>query len=175
MNTKLEDSLVQDFPDIFRDWQGDPAQTCMAWGVECPAAWEPAIRAACQEITAQVRRVNSQYPTLEFCVIADQVKEKFGTLRFYWHSEWANFPQAVLPEHQEAMHQAHHCIDGAVAVAERITSLVCGDCGTPNSRPAIPQAWGNCCVACDTLRRADTKRRIQELDQHVAERHVEKE
>lgn len=180
MNTKLEYSLVQDFPEIFRDWHGDPTQTCMAWGIECPAAWEPAIRAACQEITAQVRRVNSQHPTLGLRVTADQIKEKFGTLRFYWHSECALWKDVdwrfdhPLPEHEAAVKQAHHCIDGAVAVAERITSLVCGDCGTPNSRPEIAQAWGNCCVACDALRRADTKRRIQELDQHVAERHLEK-
>jgi len=170
MTPELEDSLVQDFPDIFRDWHGDAAHTCMAWGVSCPAAWEPAIRAACQEITAQVRRVNLQHPTLGFCVIADQIKEKFGTLRFYWHSEcllWTT-SDGVLPEHQAAVDQAHHCIDGAVAVAERITSLVCADCGTPNSRPEIAQAWGNCCVTCDALRRTDTERRIQELDRRVA-------
>ena len=172
MTPELEDRLVQDFPVIFRDWRGDPAQTCMAWGVECPAAWEPAIRAACQEMAAQVRRVNSQHPTLGFRVIADQVKEKFGTLRFYWHSECALWtaPEAVLPEHQAAVDQAHAVLAGAVAVAERITSLVCGDCGTPNSRPEIAQAWGNICVACDALRRTEYERRIQELDRRAAER-----
>lgn len=151
MNAALENKLVQDFPEIFRDaiTLGGTPQT---WGIKCPAAWEPAIRAVCQEITAQVRRVCEQHPTLGFRVVADQIQDKFGRLHFYWHSECSLWIEAglgsgftdeqydaeiaaILPEHQAAVDRAHHCIDGAVAVAERIARLVFAPGGTLNSQP----------------------------------------
>lgn len=172
MKPELEDRLVQEYPEIFRDWRGDPQHTCMAWGIECPAAWEPAIRAVCVTIAHEVRRVREQHPTLGFRVIADQIKEKFGTMRFYWHSEctlWTD-PAAVLPEHEAAVNAAHERINGAICCAEQITALVCADCGTPNSANPRRPMWGNLCERCDTERTARNEQRTAEWNRRRAER-----
>ena len=74
MNDALEQGLFQDFPQIFRDWGGDPIETCMAWGIAVGDGWHDLIRKLCVDIMA----LN---PPEEFK--AEQVKEKFGELRFY--------------------------------------------------------------------------------------------
>lgn len=74
MSPELEHQLVADFPQIFRDYGGDPSKTCMAFGIECGDGWEPLIRRLCESIMAT-------NPPQDFC--ASQIKEKFGGLRFY--------------------------------------------------------------------------------------------
>ncbi len=172
MQSELEDRLVQEYPEIFRDWRGDPQHTCMAWGIECPAAWEPAIRAACMTIAHEVQIVRERHPTLGFRVVADQIKEKWGTLRFYWHSECTLWSEPVdpLPEHEAAVNAAHERIHGAICCAEQITALVCADCGTPNSANPRRTMWGNLCERCDTERTARNEQRTAEWNQRRAER-----
>jgi len=128
----------------------------MAWGIECPSAWEPVIRAVCATIASEVRRVNERHPTLGFRVIADQIKEKWGTLRFYWHSEcelWKTV-ETPVPEHEAAVSEALDRIAGATVCAERLTALICADCGAPNSANPRRPMWGNWCERCHTARTA---------------------
>ena len=75
MKESLELALVKDFPGIFRDYRGDPMKTCMAFGLEIGDGWEPLIRKLC---TAIIEAGGDD-------VVADQVKEKWGSLRFYYH------------------------------------------------------------------------------------------
>jgi hypothetical protein len=75
MNDEKEEKLVKDFPQIFRDWHGDVMSTCMFWGLECGTGWEPLLRKLCEDIMAT-------NPPADFR--AEQVKSKFGGLRFYY-------------------------------------------------------------------------------------------
>ena len=34
MNEKLQLQLVQEFPNLYKNFRGDPAKTCMAFGIE---------------------------------------------------------------------------------------------------------------------------------------------
>ena len=83
MKTELEKKLVEQFPKILRDYRGDMMQTCMAWGMECGDGWYnlleecfTKLQHVCDLISKDGREVQ---------VIADQIKEKYGTLRFYYH------------------------------------------------------------------------------------------
>jgi hypothetical protein len=79
MDKKKEQKLLEEFPDIFRDYyEKDITQSCMPWGICCGNGWYDLLRLLCLEITILSRDKNIQ-------VIADQVKEKFGGLRFYFH------------------------------------------------------------------------------------------
>ena len=69
MNAEVEEKLVKDFPQIFRDWHGDPMVTCMSWGLEIGTGWEPLLRKLCEDIMATNPHENFR---------AEQVKEKFG-------------------------------------------------------------------------------------------------
>lgn len=76
MNKPLEVTLVTNYPIIFKDYGGDMRKTCMAWGMECGNGWFKLIDDMCYNIT---HLIGDQ----DIKVIANQVKEKFGGLRFY--------------------------------------------------------------------------------------------
>lgn len=80
MDERLEKKLVEKFPIIFREYRGDPKKTCMSWGMSCGNGWFLLIYKLCRDITKLTERKNIQ-------VIAHQVKEKFGSLRFYYGIE----------------------------------------------------------------------------------------
>lgn len=78
MNSELDKKLVEKYPDIFRDRRSDPRETLMCWGFECGDGWYNLIDTLCNNIQMHVKI--KQCPP----VVATQVKEKFGTLRFYY-------------------------------------------------------------------------------------------
>lgn len=53
----------------------------MAFGIECPDGWYSLLYAMCQRL----ERIQDEYG---ITVVADQVKEKYGSLRFYNHIEF---------------------------------------------------------------------------------------
>lgn len=81
MKKELELKLVKEFPIIFKDYGGDMRKTCMAWGISVNDGWFDLIRNLCKEINNIIKGTDLK-------VIADQVKEKFGTLRFYYHIDF---------------------------------------------------------------------------------------
>lgn len=77
MDKELELKLVEKYPVIFRDYGGDMRETCMAWGMTCGNGWYKLIDNLCQDIMDLIGDNDIE-------VIAEQVKEKFGGLRFYY-------------------------------------------------------------------------------------------
>lgn len=80
MEKELEKFLVEKYPDIFRDYRGDPRKTCMAFGMSCEKGWYQIINSMCRDISKLIKNK-------DIIFVADQVKEKFGGLRFYYHLE----------------------------------------------------------------------------------------
>jgi len=74
MDKILQDALIKDFPVLFQDVNKPMTQTCMCWGCSCSRGWEPLLR-----------RTFEKLAVLQPPVILDQVKEKFGGLRIYYH------------------------------------------------------------------------------------------
>ena len=68
-------------------------------------------------------REERKVPELVEQVVAGQIKEKFGTLRFYYHG-------------------GDDYIRGLVSMADAMTSRVCEDCGAPGTaRSTKQQRW----------------------------------
>ena len=123
MREELELALVKDFPQIFRDWHGDPMQTCMAFGLEVGDGWEPLLRKLCTDIMAN-------NPHENFC--AAQVKEKFGGLRFYTNGGSEEINKFIDKAEEESYKTCENC-----GTKENVTSTgawiatLCGDCRKP--------------------------------------------
>lgn len=111
MNEELDKELCKKYPKIFADRSGKPNETAMCWGFSCGDGWYNIIDALCQSIQSEIdvsysnrenaikfnNMVSSDEPwpwdniPREFRdvpdvidqVVAIQVKEKFGGLRFY--------------------------------------------------------------------------------------------
>ena len=80
MKAELDAALVRDFPLLYSDRNAPMQTTCMCWGFECGDGWEPLIRALSAKLEAAIAALpEADRPNYK----AMQVKEKFGTLRFY--------------------------------------------------------------------------------------------
>lgn len=55
----------------------------MCWGFECRDGWEPIIRRAAEKLEVLIKTFIADHPDTTFLPTASQVKEKYGTLRFY--------------------------------------------------------------------------------------------
>lgn len=84
MKAELDEALVKDFPLLFRNRYASMNQTAMCWGFECGDGWEPIIRRAAEKLEPLIKAAIAINPEeKDFVPCASQVKEKFGTLRFY--------------------------------------------------------------------------------------------
>lgn len=77
MRDELNKILQEKYPDILSDMYGDMSQTCMAFGIECPDTWYNLINDTLEGLT----KVQKDF---DVKIKAQQIKEKYGTLRFYY-------------------------------------------------------------------------------------------
>lgn len=91
MREELDKALVNDFPLLYRDRYGDMRSTSMCWGFDCGDGWEPLIRRLSEKLEPIIKDKDLECR-------ASQVKEKYGTLRFYMTSAtdemWAYIDEA---------------------------------------------------------------------------------
>lgn len=108
MREDLDRKLVADFPNLFCDRDGDPRFTCMVWGFPGDG-WYRIIREAAKKLEPLIVAYKNEHPGDE-APRAAQVKEKYGTLRFY------------LSSGTDEMFRI-------ASEAERKSMTVCEDCG----------------------------------------------
>jgi hypothetical protein len=106
MSPELTKQLYDKFPDLFKEKDLPPEQTCMFWGFACSDGWYNIIYTLCSLIQIHQKSQKPDYKP----VVVRQVKEKFGTLRFYYYG-------------------GDDTVFGMVAYAEAISGMTCEDCG----------------------------------------------
>lgn len=142
MRKELDEQLCAKYPLIFRDRHEDPSKTCMYWGLDVGDGWYNIIDALCANIqnhidnrleeieltkkwnanvndpsyewTAIVERKERPVPEPVEQVVAIQVKEKFGGLRFYYMG-------------------GDEYIRGLENMAESMSYRTCEVCGAPGT------------------------------------------
>jgi hypothetical protein len=112
MDKLLDEKLCADFPKLFTDRYGNMQETAMCWGFECGAGWEPIIR----EASAKLEAINNKIKDPEQYIRASQIKEKYGTLRFYISSVPSEFGDEAFAATDEA---------------EKKSEEICEECGKP--------------------------------------------
>jgi hypothetical protein len=130
MTSEQDRSLCEKHPKIFKNRNGSIQETCMAWGFECGSGWFNIIDTLCEAIQHHVdwkSRLMSTEEREYFQVTADQVKEKFGGLRFYYSG-------------------GDEEIRGMVDMAELMSHKICELCGSPG----IKRSSGWVVVRCDS-------------------------
>lgn len=121
MQAELELKLFTNYDSIFRDRHRSPQQTTMAWGIDTPDQWYDVIDELCTKL--------KHLEEVHGCeVVATQVKEKFGMLRFYY---WC--PNGASDE-------AYEEIDNLIGEAEAKTAKICIKCGS-NEGEFIRTGW----------------------------------
>lgn len=131
MNEANTKRLLTAFPTLYGDHDKPMTETCMCWGFECGDGWFDLIfnlsKAIEQEAESSgITRSSDLWPR------AVQIKEKFGTLRFYV----ANGSKAIYD---------------LIEKAEARSAQTCEDCGLPG----ITREGGwvhTTCNVCEGLR-----------------------
>ena len=122
MRKELDDLLCERYPDIFIDRYADKTVTGMCWGFCCGNGWFELIDSLCAEISSHVRAGTSPP------VVARQVKEKFGRLRFRFRG-------------------GDDEIRRLVGLAEDLSETICETCGRAGANYlGVPQ--GVLCPEC---------------------------
>ena len=130
MKQELDAQLCERYPKMMVNRNKSMMETTMYWGFECGDGWfniidqlmgniqhhidwkerqrEVAIRFNSKAASGEMREVPEEISQ----VTVDQVKEKFGTLRFYYTG-------------------GDDYIDGLVSMAESMSGVTCETCGNP--------------------------------------------
>lgn len=156
MSPDLDKKLCEEFPSIFRNRNADKTQSCMHWGFECGDGWYNIIRGICLAVTNNYSTskdlkadgrflppdVDIHHPDFDSyfwhhtgagLVIADQVKEKYGMLRFYYRMEWSEQDQKMAELYPKtaaiiAAEQRSY-VEGIMCMAETMSAITCEDSG----------------------------------------------
>lgn len=145
MKDELQTALLEKYPKIFAVSDGRKLLPFPMFGIECSDGWYDIINQLCFQIQNYIDWNNQQRLSLleknpnnikvqeEIPqVIVSQVKEKFGTLRFYYDG-------------------GDNRIDGMVRMAEAMSSVICETCGNRGHRRGAGWIY----TACDAHSRAE--------------------
>jgi hypothetical protein len=121
MHVDLDSKLCEKYPEIFADRFKPMTETCMCWGFECGDGWYNIIDHLCDEIQRHINWKNRDGLVVAQ-VVAEQVKEKFGTLRFYYRG-------------------GDDYISGLVSMAEAMSGVTCEQCGKPGTTKPSQTGW----------------------------------
>ena len=138
MRQKLDKLLCEKYPKMMVNRNKDMKETCMCWGFECGDGWFNILDQLMGNIQHHIDWNNKnfekgykQYKQVPQ-VTLDQVKEKFGTLRFYYSG-------------------GDDEISGMVRMAESMSGVTCEGCGNLGERRG--GGWVHTyCTPCEEAR-----------------------
>jgi hypothetical protein len=113
MKKELDEYLCKTYPKMMVNRDKNMQETCMCWGFECGDGWFPILNQLMGNIQHHIDWKNRTEEVVAQ-VTLDQVKEKFGTLRFYYTG-------------------GDDYISGLVSMAESMSGITCETCGKPGT------------------------------------------
>ena len=127
MTPEKDKELCEKYPEIFKDRYSPRRESCMSFGCDVGDGWFDLLDVLCGQVQHHVDHLFERQTYLvksgqmksedvkskeHFQVVAAQVKEKFGGLRFYVHG--------ADPE-----------VLGMISMAESMSYRICEQCGNP--------------------------------------------
>jgi hypothetical protein len=135
MDQKLENQLLEKYPEFFSNILKSPTESCISTGIECGNGWYDLIDLICYKVENLNKNIkdrnrliagnNEEIIDFKF----DQIKEKFGGLRAYYSG-------------------GDHYIRGLVSMAEMMSYKICEVCGNRGK----PNKSGWISTLCDSCR-----------------------
>lgn len=130
MSPEKEKILCQKYPKIFRS-QKDNSEPLEMWGLECNDGWFELIDTLCTKIQSHIdwrsKNIQDAEQLESLQVVADQIKDKFGGLRFY-------------------VHGGDDTTNAFISFAESMSTKICETCGQPGKQQG-DRGWIH--TACD--------------------------
>jgi len=144
--------LCEKYPKMMVNRNKNMQETCMCWGFECGDGWFNILDQLMGNIQHHIDWKNKKQEVVPQ-VTLDQVKEKFGTLRFYYTG-------------------GDDYISGLVSMAESMSGVTCEGCGG-QAETNWPKAEGGgiggwvrtICQPCETKRQEERNKANEEYEQ----------
>ena len=134
MRQELDRLLCEKYPKMMVNRNKNMQETCMCWGFECGDGWFNILDQLMGNIQHHIDWKNRKEEVIAQ-VTLDQVKEKFGTLRFYYSG-------------------GDDAIDGMVRMAESMSGVTCEECSAP-AQTHGPGWIRTICKPCETKRETE--------------------
>lgn len=142
MRKDLDRLLCEKYPSLYRDRQGDPRQTLMCFGFEVNSGWYRLLDHMSGLITGQADKEG-------FDPVAQQIKEKYGTLRV-----------AILGLAGDEYSA------GVIRAAGLLSSRVCECCGSSQAQTFTDGWWRSLCHLCNDVYKQGGRLRGRPLVEH---------
>lgn len=127
MSPELDRKLVAAYPMLYKQRHLPASETCMYWGFSCDDGWYDLLN----ECSAKLEELNKTLPE-DSRIVAMQVKEKFGGLRFYAKGGTKEVADAMNAAIREAEGKSYKTCEYCGKVGEeRPTSwirVLCSEC-----------------------------------------------
>jgi hypothetical protein len=159
MDDTMSRQLIEKYPKIFAGVPRPDGKGNYPFWLECGKGWYDMLDTLCAGIQNHVDNKNSQYDYKvkrgeakeedrpNYQVVASQVKEKFGGLRFYTLGN-------------------DEFVDGLISMAEGMSYKICEVC----SKPGKIGGRGWITTMCEPCRELDNKRKADYEEKYAAER-----
>jgi hypothetical protein len=144
MKRENDEYLCKTYPKMMVNRNKDMQETCMCWGFECGDGWFNILNMLMGNIQHHIDWKNRTEEVVAQ-VTLDQVKEKFGTLRFYYSG-------------------GDDYISGLVSMAESMSGVTCESCGNPAGVQNNGGWMRAICDPCETKREEEYVKRTAEYE-----------
>ena len=160
-DAKYGEDFMSRFPILFQNRNKSMQETCMCWGIEAPLGWYHILEQLCTVLEFHNMEFKDKYG---IAIVADQVKEKFGTLRFYYTIRDVDKDGVIVDvcsdsrvadeenRRRIAIDYLEMLADKYIDEAEDLTFNTCARCGVPldEKNKVETQGWITyICKECD--------------------------
>lgn len=162
------DGFMERFPILFQHKDKSARETPLCLGIGCPTGWFHILEQLCTILEFHNMEFAKNYG---IAIVADQVKEKFGTLRFYYTIRGVNKDGVVVddPDAEEnrrgiAIEYLTMLADQIISEADHMTERTCAQCGIPldGTNKVETTGWITyICKDCDRKHREAIGKAIQ--------------
>jgi hypothetical protein len=137
MRIELQKQLKDKYPLLYKNLmnpEATPRTTCLFFGLECGEGWFGIIdrlSAKLEPLIAQAIKDNQDNPELDgYHPCAEQIKEKFGGLRFYMNWGTQEMYDLISATEDESYHTCEVCGKAEINASSSggWVSTVCEEC-----------------------------------------------
>jgi hypothetical protein len=122
MNAENGQKLIECFPEAFQGQH--PARAFPMFGFECGNGWFELLKDLLNEMRQLCEHTKNK-------IRVSQIKEKYGTLRFYWDN---------VTEFEDGIECAENALFMATERAGGVSGEICEECGKPG-KLRRPNYW----------------------------------
>ena len=108
MNKENTQKLLQSFPRLYRSEAEGARETQMHWGFQCGDGWFRLIYDLSAEIESEAVKLGLDPESDEWPLPA-QIKEKFGTLRYYMRVHFESIFDIIAKYEDKSEHTCESC------------------------------------------------------------------